>query len=95
MTFKTKMIIAGTVILVIFLIGLYGYMSLPSVQQRISHAKSEAIGLDRTVTLYANDGKPIRTWKGRIQVELEGGAARFVVHGKAIVISGTYVIEEN
>ncbi len=95
MTFKTKMIIVGISIFVIAILGLYTYLSLPTVQQKISHAKSEAIGLDRTITLYSNDGKPIKTWKGRLQVELEGGAARFVVHGKAVIISGTYVIEEN
>jgi hypothetical protein len=95
MPLKTKLIIAGVAILAVFLLGLYAYVSLPSVQQRISHTKSEAIGLDRTITLFATDGKPIKTWKGRVQVETEGGAARFVIGGKAVIISGTYVIEEN
>jgi hypothetical protein len=95
MTFKTKMIIAGIIVLAVLLLGVYEYLSLPSVQQRISHAESRAIGLDRTITLYANDGKVIKSWKGRVQVELEGGAARFILHGKAVTISGTYVIEEN
>ncbi len=95
MTLKTKMIIAGIAVLVISLVVLYAYFSLPSVQQRISHAESSAIGLDRTITLYANDGKPIKSWKGRVQVETEGGAARFILHGKAVTISGTYIIEEN
>jgi hypothetical protein len=81
--------------LAVLLLGLYAYLTLPSVQQRISHVESRPIGLDRTITLYSNDGKPIKSWKGRVQVELEGGAARFIVHGKAVTISGTYVIEEN
>ncbi len=95
MTLKTKMIIAGITVLAILLVGLYSYYRLPPVQQRISEAKSEAIGLDRTITLYASDGKPITTWKGRVQVELKDGAARFVIKSKAVIISGTYVIEEN
>ncbi len=95
MTWKTKLGIAGVAILVVLALGLYAYMKLPSVQQKISHAESRAIGLDRTITLYANDGKPIKSWKGRVQVELEGGAARFIIHGKAVTISGTYIIEEN
>lgn len=95
MALKTKMTIAGIVVVAILLLGLYAYVSLPAVQQRISHAKSEAIGLNRTITLYSNDGKPIKTWKGRVQVELQGGAGRFVIDGKAVIISGTYVIEEN
>lgn len=95
MTVKTKMIIAGICIVAPAALGLYAYVSLPTVQQRISHVKSETIGLDRTITLYSYDGKPIRTWKGRVQVEIAGGAARFVIDGKAVIISGTYVIEEN
>jgi len=46
-------------------------------------------------SLYASDGKPITTWKGRVQVELKDGAARFVINSKAVITSGTYVIEEN
>ena len=95
MTLKTKMIIAGIVVLAVLLLGLYAYLSQATIQQRISHAESRAIGLDRTITLYSNDGKPIKSWKGRVQVELEGGAARFILHGKAVTISGTYVIEQN
>jgi hypothetical protein len=95
MTLKTKMVIVGVAIVAIVVLGLYAYLSLPSVQQRISHAESRAIGLDRTITLYANDGKPIKSWKGRVQVEVEGGAARFIVQGKAVTISGTYIVEEN
>jgi hypothetical protein len=95
MTVKTKMMIAGIIVALIFILGLYVYFNLPSVQQRISHAKSETIGLDRTVTLYTNDGKPIKSWKGRIQVELEGGAARFIAGHKTVIISGSYIIEEN
>ncbi len=95
MTLKKKMIIAGIGILTILLFGLYVYFSLPSVQHRISHAESKVIGLNRTITLYSNDGKPIKSWKGRVQVELEGGAARFIAGRKTVIISGTYVIEEN
>lgn len=95
MTLRTKLIIAGAAIIGAVILGSYLYVSLPSVQQRISHAKSSAIGLNRTITLYSNDGKPIKSWSGRVQLELDGAAARFVIHGKAVVISGTYIIEEN
>lgn len=95
MTTKTKMSILGVVIVVILFLGMYIYFNLPSVQQRISHAKSEAIGLNRTITLFDSSGKPVKSWKGRVQVELEGGAARFIVDRKTIIIAGTYIIEEN
>lgn len=95
MTLKSKLTVAGAVIVAVILMGVLGYVRLPSVQQRISHVESSTIGLDRTITLYSNDGKPIKSWNGRVQVELEGGAARFIVGRKTIIISGTYVIEEN
>jgi len=64
-------------------------------RQDISHFKSDLIGLKRTVTLYSADGKPIKEWKGRFKVEVSGGAARFLDdNGKAVIISGTFVIEE-
>ncbi|MEI7450212.1 MAG: hypothetical protein WCJ75_11375 [Desulfomonile sp.] len=43
MTLKTKMIIAGIIVLAVVLLGLYAYLSLPSVQQRIRHVESRAI----------------------------------------------------
>jgi hypothetical protein len=63
-------------------------------RQDLSHWKSDLIGLKRSITLYSNDGKPIKKWKGRFKVEVNGGAARFIVDGKAVIISGTYIIEE-
>lgn len=64
-------------------------------RHQISHWKSDLIGLDRTVTLYDMNGKPIKSWKGRYKVEVNGGIARFIHDGKAVIISGTYIIEEN
>ena len=63
-------------------------------RQGISHWKSDLIGLKRTITLYAVNGQPIKSWKGRYKVEITGGAARFLHDGKAITISGTYIVEE-
>ncbi len=63
-------------------------------QQRVSHLKSNLVGLDRTITLYAHDGSVIRAWDGRFQVEASAGSARFIHEGKAVYIAGTFVIEE-
>jgi hypothetical protein len=63
-------------------------------RQGISHWKSDLIGLKRTITLYGENGKPIRTWEGRYKVETSGCTARFLHDGKAIIISGAFVIEE-
>ena len=63
-------------------------------RQELSHWKSDLIGLKRTITLYGENGKPIKTWEGRYKVETSGCTARFLDDGKAIIISGTFVIEE-
>lgn len=63
-------------------------------RQDISHYKSDLVGLKRTVTLYSSNGQPIKVWKGRFNIETREGTARFLQDGKAVIISGTYVIEE-
>lgn len=65
-----------------------------SQRQGISHWKSDLIGLKRTITLYSYNGQPIKQWKGRYKVEVSGGTARFMDDGKAIIISGIFLIEE-
>ncbi len=64
-------------------------------KQDYSHWKSDVIGLHRTVILYDANGKAIKTWKGRFKVEQEGTSARFIANGKTVIISGTFVIEED
>jgi hypothetical protein len=63
-------------------------------QQDFSHLKSSFVGLNRKITLYANDGSIIRSWDTQGTVEDQGGSFRFLVNGKAITLSGTVVIEE-
>lgn len=63
-------------------------------QQKWSHTKSNWVGLDRTITIYANDGSVIKQWETKGQVEDRGGSFRFLVDGKAITLAGTVIIEE-
>jgi len=63
-------------------------------EQTMSHLKSGTVGINRNVTLYANDGSVIKTWTGRLNVEDQGGSFRFMANGKAVVVSGTVIIEE-
>lgn len=62
-------------------------------QSDYSHWKSDLIGLNRKITLYSN-GRPLQVWEGRFKVEISYGVARFIHDGKAVIINGTYVIEE-
>lgn len=60
------------------------------------HAQSNFVGLERTITLYGATGDPIREWKTRAKVEDNGGTCYFLDgDGKAVIISGSFVIEEN
>lgn len=63
-------------------------------QHEYSHWKSDLIGLNRQITLFSTSGRPIKTWQGRYKVEVDNGVARFIHDGKAIIISGTFLIEE-
>lgn len=60
------------------------------------HQESDMWGLDRTITLYGSDGTVIREWKTKAKVEDQGGTCWFLdKDGKAVLISGTFIIEEN
>jgi hypothetical protein len=63
-------------------------------RQDFSHWKSDVIGLKRKITLYAASGTPIQSWEGRYKIEIQNGVARFLHEGKAVIISGTFIIEE-
>jgi len=64
------------------------------IQQGVKHIKSGTVGLERVVTLYANDGSVIRTWEGKINVELDSGVPRFILDGNTVQLNGTYTIVE-
>ena len=64
------------------------------MQNTYKHVESTFIGLDRKVTFYAADGTVIREWQGRFKVEDRGGSCYFIVDGKTVVISGTFLVEE-
>lgn len=82
-------------ILIVLALAIFALCGCEDIKHEVSHIKSSVIGLNRTVTLYAVDGSPIKVWQGGMKVETETGIARFIYEGKAVIISGTYVIEEN
>jgi hypothetical protein len=91
---KPRTLIGLTTLVVIVCLACLTLGGCGKLSQDVSHFKSKWIGLDRTITLYANDGKPIKKWDCRSQVEDNGGSFRFMSNGKAVQISGTVVIEE-
>ena len=53
-------------------------------------------GLERTVTLYANDGTEICGWDGKIDLDNSEEEIMFDLNGKRVVIhGGIVVVEEN
>jgi hypothetical protein len=87
----TSLILIFTVFLVISFTG-----CTEKQRKEIKHIKSDLIGLKRTVTLYDNNGKIIKEWKGRFKIEIQGNFLSFIDdNGKEVKISGTVVVQEN
>jgi len=64
-------------------------------QNAIKHMQSDISGLNRRITLYGADGTEIKTWETQAKVEDQGGTCYFLDDdGKAVIISGTFIIEE-
>jgi len=81
-------------VLVLLVVGMIFLNGCAYLEQGCSEMKSEMVKLDRTITLYANDGSVMRVWDGKIFVDADGSDIRFMYNGKAVRISGTYIIEE-
>lgn len=90
--FLTGIVVVGVIVVVYILASA---LMPESVRVWWSHQKSDWLGLHREVRLYSDDGNVIASWTGQFKVEDRGGSARFVLdNGKAVMISGTYVVEE-
>lgn len=66
-----------------------------SQQRGIKSFKSNMVGgLDRTVTVYDYNGKPIKQWTGKIDIAESETKTDFIVDGKKVVIHGGITIVE-
>ncbi len=82
---------------VIFLFSVFIMLSFSCAkwQQDFKHLNSQLTGLKRTITLYSADGSVIRQWNGLMRIEHVPGGISFIYKGKVVVISGTFVVEED
>ena len=64
------------------------------VDNVVNDVKSSTGLLDRTVTLYANDGHIIKLWNTTNLIEYSGPVAAFVdKQGTNVRVSGTFIVE--
>ncbi len=97
MTFIRKKQVFKFAIIFLILFSFTFFLSGCTEKQRkeIKHLKSDLIGLKRIVILYDNNGKVIKTWKGRFKIEIQGCFLSFIDdNGKEVKISGTIVVQE-
>lgn len=84
---KTKKLLAAIAIASLF-------VGCGQLDNDLKHAHSDWTGLDRKIILYAADGSVIKEWRTKAKVEDNGGTCFFIVKDKAVIISGTFIIEE-
>lgn len=81
---------------IVIILSLSGCASWDRAGKSISSEMSG--GLNRTVTVYDNNGTKIKSWTGKIDLQTsnENNKVLFDVNGKRVVIQGgTTIIEEN
>lgn len=94
-----KRIIALVILVIailLIILSLSGCASWDRAGKSISSEMSG--GLNRTVTVYDNNGTKIKSWTGKIDLQTsdENNKVLFDVNGKRVVIQGgTTIIEEN
>lgn len=83
---------AGLALLVVAALAAGGCASLELAGSRFISSTTK---LDRTVTLFADDGSVIQSWTGPMYLKEMGAGITFMLDGKRINICGTYIVTEN
>jgi hypothetical protein len=87
-----------TTALLIFIASLGGLVLLSSCnscRQDMKAIKSRTSGLQRTVTLFDANGKPIRVWNINSTYQTAGTGINFLDKDeKFVAINGTFIVEE-
>lgn len=94
-----KRIIALIILVITVIVIILSLSSCASWDRAGKSISSEVSGgLNRTVTVYDNNGTKIKSWTGKIDLQAsdENNKVLFDVNGKRVVIQGgTTIIEEN
>ena len=84
---------ALALMVVLFITLVLSATGCQSMRQGLSHAKSSIVGISRRVTLYS-DGREVKRWTGKMNVDVDGATARFIHRDRVVIISGTFLVEE-
>lgn len=73
-----------------------GMTGCASIERELKSIDSEMSGgLQRTVTLYDEEGEKLDEWEGRIDIRFnEAGQTLFDLNGKRVLIDGGIVVSE-
>lgn len=95
---NSKRALAATVAFILAVVGIVATLGLSGCSSCSRSVKSMSSdiggGLDRTVTLYDNTGKEIKSWHGKIDLESNDQEAFFDLNGKRVIIQGGIVVSE-
>ncbi len=83
-------------LIVLLLVLVLALSSCKSIERDIKDYKSSWTGLKRTVQVYSQDGKLIKEYEGKIDIEVNdyGNKVKFDVDGKRVIINNAIVIIE-
>lgn len=95
---NSKRALAATVafiLAVVAIVATFGLSGCSSCSRSVKSMSSDiGGGLDRTVTLYDNTGKEIKSWHGKIDLESNDQEVFFDLNGKRVIIQGGIVVSE-
>lgn len=87
--------VAALVVSVLAIVTVCGLSGCSSFSRNVKSATSDINGgLNRTVTLYDNTGKEIKSWHGKIDLESNDQEVFFDLNGKRVIIQGGIVVSE-
>ncbi len=86
-----KVVALALLVTVIFLVG-----CSQKFQRGVKDFQSKWVGLDRKVTVYSANGEPVKTYKGRIDIEKTeyGNKIKFAHDGHMVMIFNMGVVVE-
>ena len=87
--------VAALIVSVLAIVIVCGLAGCSSYSRSVKSMSSDiGGGLDRTVTLYDNTGKEIKSWHGKIDLESNDQEVFFDLNDKRVIIQGGIVVCE-